>query len=69
METMTVSEVEKPSWVRSSACSGGNCVEVAQIPTGVLVRDSKDPEARPLSFTNDEWSAFLRGAANGEFRF
>jgi hypothetical protein len=64
-----VSEVETPSWVRSTACSGGNCVEVAKVADGVLVRDSKNPEAGRLSFTVDEWSAFLHGAANGEFRF
>ena len=54
---------------RKSSYSGdsGNCVETAtNLPGKVLVRDSKDPSA-VLEFTADEWQAFIRGAAGGEF--
>jgi len=35
---------------------------------GFLVRDTKDGEQGPvLSFTHDEWQAFLAGVDNGEF--
>jgi hypothetical protein len=56
-------------WRRSSASgSGGNCVEVAFVEGGdVLVRDSKAPQERVLSFTPAEWDAFLAGVRAGEF--
>lgn len=51
----------------SSFCSLGDCVEVGQTSDGaVLVRDTKD-RALELSFTRDEWSAFVAGVKAGEF--
>ncbi len=46
---------------RASSYSGtsGNCVEVADLPTGAAVRDSKAPEAGHLTFPLPEWHAFL----------
>jgi hypothetical protein len=44
----------------------GKCVEVARCPCGVRVRDSKDPDV-VLTFTWDEWAAFIAGARDGEF--
>lgn len=44
-----------------------NCVEVGTCDCGVQVRDSKDPEGTVLTFTTDEWTAFLAGAKDGEF--
>lgn len=58
------------SWRKSarSNSSGGNCVEVAELPDGGrAVRDSKDPSGPALKFTAAEWTAFLRGAKDGEF--
>ena len=62
---------------RKSSYSGGNgcCVEVALDMTEIRVRDSKfrrvpgnDPGSEPiLSFTPDEWSAFIAGVKAGEF--
>jgi Domain of unknown function (DUF397) len=53
----------------SSFCSLGDCVEVGQLPGGaVTVRDTKDPERRAaLTFTRDEWAAFVQGVKAGEF--
>lgn len=53
----------------SSFCSLGDCVEVGQAPDGsVIVRDTKDVDRRQaLTFTRDEWVAFLAGARAGEF--
>jgi len=39
--------------------NGGNCVEVAPAPDGVLVRDSKDPAGPTLAVTTERWHAFL----------
>jgi hypothetical protein len=33
----------------------------------VALRDSKDPDGPILTFTPDEWDAFLRGAKAGRF--
>ncbi|ALO95598.1 hypothetical protein SHL15_4508 [Streptomyces hygroscopicus subsp. limoneus] len=55
------------SWSKSSysAGNGGDCVEVADTGTAVLVRDSKRPEEAFLSVGADEWAAFVRMAARG----
>ncbi|MGH3980753.1 MAG: DUF397 domain-containing protein [Pseudonocardiaceae bacterium] len=45
----------------------GACVEIAQLSGMVAVRDSKDPDGPILTYTKDEWSAFLGGAKKGEF--
>ncbi|MCA2213282.1 DUF397 domain-containing protein [Jidongwangia harbinensis] len=52
---------------RSNGNGGNNCVEVAFVPTGVAVRDSKDPSGPALLFTRPEWSAFAGGVRDGEF--
>jgi uncharacterized protein YeaC (DUF1315 family) len=52
----------------SSYCNFGNCVEVGRTPDGVvLVRDTKDRAQQALSFTADEWVAFVAGVKAGEF--
>jgi hypothetical protein len=41
---------------RKSSYSGGNgCVEVGHDDGRVLVRDSKNPDAEPVSFQRSEW--------------
>ena len=53
----------------SSFCSFGNCVEVGRSPEGaVMVRDTKD-RAQELTFTDEEWVAFVAGVKAGEFDF
>jgi hypothetical protein len=53
----------------SSFCSYGGCVEVGRTADGtVLVRDTKD-RAQALSFTDEEWVAFVAGVKAGEFDF
>jgi hypothetical protein len=68
MENTTVNNTA-PNWKRGNACSGANCVEVAKVANHVLIRDSKSPDVAPLSFTQEEWVAFVKGVENGEFRF
>lgn len=55
------------AWRKSSFSSPNNCVEVAMLPDGVAVRDSKDPGGPVLIFTPAEWDAFTRGVVHGEF--
>jgi hypothetical protein len=60
-------EVGMP-WTKSSVSgANGNSVEVAHPRTNdVLVRDSKSPNLA-LSFTPEEWRAFVLGVKAGEF--
>jgi hypothetical protein len=63
-------DLSRAVWHKStfSNGSGGNCVEVASnLPGIVAVRDSKDREGPSLSFTPDQWRAFIAGAKAGEF--
>jgi Domain of unknown function (DUF397) len=64
-----VNEIDPLNWVKSSRCASGTCVEVAKVADGYLIRDSKRPEVAPLTFTSDEWTAFVAGVQAGEFRF
>jgi hypothetical protein len=57
------------SW-RKSRYSGpsGYCVEAAQLPSGnVAVRNSRFPDGPALVFTSAEWTAFVKGAGDGDF--
>ncbi len=55
-------------WRLSSYTGQGNsCVEVAVLPHGIAVRDSKDPGGPVLDFTPAEWRAFIAGVRDGEF--
>ncbi|MFD3683891.1 DUF397 domain-containing protein [Nocardiopsis sp. NPDC058631] len=49
---------------RKSSYSGvnNNCVEVADLPCGAAVRDSKNPAKGHFPFPSAEWEAFLRVA-------
>ncbi|OLT24598.1 DUF397 domain-containing protein [Nocardiopsis sp. CNR-923] len=46
---------------RKSSYSGAgqNCVEVADLPRGAAIRDSKHPDAGHLPFPQSEWTGFL----------
>ncbi|MFE9311621.1 DUF397 domain-containing protein [Streptomyces sp. NPDC088353] len=54
-------------WFKSSysAGNGGDCVEVANASTTVLVRDSKQPDVALLNVPADQWTAFVRMAVRG----
>jgi len=56
-------------WKKSirSGSNGGSCVEVRQNDETMQVRDSKDKTGPVLTFTPDEWRAFIGGAKDGEF--
>ena len=49
---------------RKSSYSGQdqNCVEVAELPCGAAIRDSKHPDAGHLPFPATEWTGFLCAA-------
>lgn len=49
------------AWFKSSysGSQGGDCVEIAECPDTVHVRDSKDATGPQLRFTPSNWSAFI----------
>lgn len=55
-----------PRWRTSSHSStgGGQCVEVADVPTGTWVRDSRAPQGAVLAFGHAAWAAFVGAAAD-----
>lgn len=58
---------DKVVWRKSLASATGDCVEVATLGSTVLVRNSREPAASQLVFSESEWRAFIVGAHRGEF--
>jgi Domain of unknown function (DUF397) len=56
------------NWHKSSFSGpNGDCVEAAELPAGVAVRNSRFPDGPALLFTESEWDAFVRGVKGNEF--
>jgi Domain of unknown function (DUF397) len=58
-----------PIWRRGGGCGNGTCIEVAKLHDRYLIRDSKDPDAAVLVFTEEEWGTFVSAVKRDEFRF
>ncbi|NHD17808.1 MULTISPECIES: DUF397 domain-containing protein [unclassified Actinopolyspora] len=54
---------------RKSSYSGSvhNCVEVALVSDGALVRDSKAPEEARVAVSADRWRRFLAQVSAGRY--
>lgn len=57
------------TWIRSTRCVGGDCVEATYRDGCVLVRDSKQPDGPHLAFSPTEWAAILSMLIRGETPF
>ncbi len=57
------------TWRKSSysGANGGDCVEIADTGTALLVRNSKRVSAGTVRFTHSEMAAFIAGCKAGEF--
>ena len=53
--------LSRAAWRKSSRSSGngGACVEVAQLPQGIGVRDSKNPDGAKLVVSRDAFAALV----------
>ncbi|MFD9724141.1 DUF397 domain-containing protein [Streptomyces sp. NPDC059072] len=53
------------AWFKSSYSSsdGNDCIEVAAVPTAVLVRDSKDTRLPHLTIGRHAWTGFVAHAS------
>jgi hypothetical protein len=65
---MPAGELGNVRWLKSQYSGGGECVELATLPTGeIAVRNSRFPEGPVLVYTTAELAAFVAGAKDGEF--
>jgi hypothetical protein len=65
---MPTLDLTRATWRKSTRSGGqGNCVEVAETPAVVGVRDSKDPSGPVLVFNRSAWQSFVDGVKIGEF--
>jgi hypothetical protein len=64
------SDLSHPTWRKSSRSNDGgdgDCVEVAELPGWIALRDSKNPAGAVLAFPRGSWRAFLSGIRSGQF--
>jgi hypothetical protein len=54
-------------WRRSTFCANSTCVEIALIDGAVALRDSKNVGAGVLTYTPEEFRAFVDGVKAGQF--
>jgi hypothetical protein len=57
-------------WRKSSHSGGANdatCVELAKLPTGIGIRDSKNPEGAHLSVAGATYAVLVRKIKGGAF--
>jgi uncharacterized protein DUF397 len=55
------------TWRRSTHCSDGACVEIADDGDRVLMRDSKDISQPALDLDRAVWGRFVADIKNGSF--
>jgi hypothetical protein len=67
---MENSDFEQAAWRKSRHSMNTACVEVAETPTAIGVRDTKDMgDGLVLRYSPTQWSAFLEAAKTGVFDY
>lgn len=64
---MSVSESGQNSWRTATMSGGGNCVQVKAQHGMVIIGNSRLADGPFITYTKDEFAAFLDGAKKGEF--
>lgn len=64
---MSAPDSEQSPWRIAKMSGDSNCVQVRSDDGMIVVGNSRFPEGPFLSYTKDEWAAFLDGAKQGEF--
>jgi Domain of unknown function (DUF397) len=64
---LSTSNPKKDSWRTATMSGGNNCVQVKSNDGMIIVGNSRLADGPFLSYTRDEWVAFLDGAKKGEF--
>jgi hypothetical protein len=61
-----VTHPDSLTWRKAKRSTGQNdCIEVAQTPGAVLIRDSKNPGGGHLAVATRIWEAFVTRVKNG----
>ncbi|MEU9888248.1 DUF397 domain-containing protein [Sphaerisporangium sp. NPDC051011] len=65
---MPDTDLSRATWRKSSYSGGnGNCVEMAELPNGMIaVRDSKVPNGPAVTFNHAEWTACIASLKLGQ---
>jgi hypothetical protein len=62
--------LEAIQWRKALRSVGnGNCVEVAPVAAGIVVRDSKDPDGLVIRYSPHSWESFVKRARSDFFNF
>lgn len=64
---MSESSLPDIPWRTAAKSSGGACVQVARRDGMIMITHSKRPSGPVLSYTLQEFDAFLDGVKRGEF--
>jgi len=59
-------KIKGKDFVKSTYSGGSNCVGVAMEPGKVSVVNTKEGKTI-VEFTEEEWTAFIKGVKHGEF--
>jgi hypothetical protein len=65
-----VAEQHQPEWFKSSYSNAPNneCVECANLPQRVLIRDSKAPGGPHFAFSHEAWANFTDAVRTSSLR-
>jgi Domain of unknown function (DUF397) len=67
--SLLTSTQSSATWVKSRRCESSACVEAAVIGDQIAVRNSTSPDGPIVTFSMQEWRAFLGGVQDGDFDF
>jgi Domain of unknown function (DUF397) len=67
MSSFEAGSTTQPHWRTASLCTGGECIEVAQVDDLIMLRDSLQPRGDILHWTVQEWRSFIVGIRAGKF--